>query len=69
VGVSPRTSESRTELSGANAQCRLLCSRSQALPGNVLFPRLRLDATGGAGKSVRYQAEPGNECKTELSGG
>ena len=37
------------------------CSRSQPLPGNVLFAKLRLDASGGAGNTVRYQAEPGNE--------
>ena len=38
-------------------------SRSQALPGNVLFARLRLATSGGAGNTVRYQGEPGNERK------
>ena len=57
-------SEDDVVVSGmALSQRCLLCSRSQALPGNVLFARLRLNAAGGAGKTVRYQAEPGNKGK------
>jgi hypothetical protein len=34
------------------------------LPGNIRSARLRLDSARGAGNTVRYQVEPGNERKT-----